>query len=80
MFGKIIGAVAGSKIAGSSRGMGGTGGAILGMGAASLIRRLSIPAMLALGAGGYLVKRHMDKKDAASTDAPTPPKVKSSAM
>lgn len=79
MFGKIIGAVAGSKMADSARGIGGPGGAILGIGAASLARRLSIPALLVLGAGGYFFKKHMDKKEAAETGSRTPPKVKSSA-
>ncbi len=80
MFGKIIGAVAGSKIAESTRGIGGPGGAVLGWGAASLVRRLSIPTMLVLGAGGYLVKRHMDKKDADETGTRTPPEVKPTAV
>lgn len=79
MFGKIIGAVAGSKMAGAARGVGGTGGAILGIGAASLARRMSIPALVVLGAGGYFFKKHMDKKDAAEAETRTPPKVKPSA-
>ena len=79
MFGKIIGAVAGSKIAQSTRGIGGPGGAALGIGAAAIAKRLSIPALIALSAGGYFAKKHFDKKHAASEAANKPPKVKSSA-
>lgn len=82
MFSKIIGAIAGSKIAESTRGIGGPGGAVLGIGAATIAKRLSIPALIAISAGGYFVKKHLDKKEAAEaakTPARTPPKVKSSA-
>ena len=79
MFGKIIGAVAGSKIAEHTRGIGGPGGAALGIGAATIAKRLSIPALIALSAGGYFAKKYLDKKDDAETTPPTPPKIKSSA-
>lgn len=86
MFGKVIGAVVGSKIAKSAGGIGGPGGAILGLGAATLAKRMSLPVMIALGAGGYFLKKRQEKKTAAepATNTPpqakTPPKVKSSAM
>ena len=79
MFGKIIGAIAGSKIAESTRGIGGPGGAALGIGAATIAKRLSIPALLAITAGGYVAKKYWTKKDAADPAPKTPPKVKSSA-
>lgn len=76
MIGKIIGGIAGAKAADHIRGINEPGGALLGMGAAALARRLSLPAMLAIAAGGYAYKRHKDKE--AQRKA-APPKVKPSA-
>ncbi len=63
MIGKIIGAFVGDKIAKQTKGVSGPAGAALGVLGTTLIRRLSIPAMVALGAGGYLAKKYMDKND-----------------
>ena len=67
MIGKLIGAVAGAQAAKHSAAVGGTGGAILGALAVPLVRRLSIPALLVVGAGGYLAKRAYDRKQAGGT-------------
>lgn len=69
MIGKIIGAVVGGKIAENTRGIGGTTGALLGAAAPVVLRRLSIPAMLVIGAGGYFAKKHFDKKDASGSNS-----------
>ena len=70
MIGKVIGAYVGDKIAKqTSVGIGGAGGAALGVIAATALRRLSLPAMIALGAGGYLAKKLTEKK-AAQPQAP----------
>ncbi|WP_199799688.1 hypothetical protein [Pseudoblastomonas halimionae] len=69
MIGKIIGAFVGGKAAQQSRGIDGPAGALIGVAAASALRRLSIPAMIALGAGGYLAKKYFDKQQ-AENDAP----------
>lgn len=77
MFGKIIGAIAGSKAAKHSRHIGGTRGALMGVASASLLRKLSIPAVLAIGAGGYALKKYKDRKDAERAkrkNFETPPK------
>ena len=68
MIGKIIGAYAGDKLAKKvdGFGIGGAGGAALGVVAASVLRRMSLPAMLALGAGGYVAKKILDKKGSES--------------
>ncbi len=71
MIGKIFGAFAGSKIAEHTRGIGGPTGAVLGVGAAALARRMSLPALVAITAGGYFAKRYMDKKEATRPAADT---------
>lgn len=73
MIGKVIGAFVGDKIAKqTSVGIGGAGGAALGVIAATALRRMSLPAMIALGAGGYLAKKLTEKK-AAQPKAPEVP-------
>ena len=68
MIGKIIGAYAGSKLAkGSQGGIEGPGGAMLGLAAATIARRMSWPALLAITAGGYVMKRFMDGKSPTGT-------------
>ena len=64
MIGKILGAMAGAKAAEHSRNVGGTGGALLGAAAVPLVKRMSIPALLAIGAGGYAYKKWSDRRDA----------------
>ena len=71
MIGKVIGAFVGDRIAKQTKGVGGATGAALGVVATTMLRRMSLPAMLALGAGGYVAKKLMDKKDAE--DRQTPP-------
>jgi hypothetical protein len=61
MIGKIIGAVAGAQAAKATRGMDGTTGAVLGALAVPVARRMKVPALLALAAGGYAFKRLSDK-------------------
>ncbi len=62
MIGKIIGAFVGDKIAKQTSGIGGATGAAIGVLGATALRRLSLPAMIAIGAGGYVAKRILDKK------------------
>jgi hypothetical protein len=76
MIGKIIGAVAGKKAADHMRGVSGPTGALLGAAAPVILRRLSLPAMLAIAAGGYAYKRYTDKRE---TRAKARPKVRPSA-
>lgn len=61
MIGKIITAAIGNKIAKNTRGIEGSTGAALGFIAPMVLRRLSMPAMLALAAGGYAAKKLGEK-------------------
>lgn len=63
MLGKIIGAVAGRQVARHVGGVGGTSGALLGVGAAALLRRMGPGGMIAAAAGSYLLKRHLEKRE-----------------
>jgi hypothetical protein len=63
MFGKILGGIAGAKAASHVSGVGGTGGALLGVGAAALVKRLGPVGLVAALAGGYAFKRYRDKQD-----------------
>jgi hypothetical protein len=60
----MIGAAIGSKMAKNSPAAGGATGAMIGAAIPFVLSRISIPAMLAMGAGGYFAKRHFDKKEA----------------
>ena len=71
MIKNIIGAVAGAKLAQNTKVDNGTG-AILGSVAPALIARLSLPALIAIGAGGYLLKRHRDQQAEKQPDSQSP--------
>ena len=66
MIGKVIGAFVGDKLAKQTRGIGGPTGAALGVVATTLIGRLSLPGMIAVGAGGYLAKKLAERRTAPS--------------
>ncbi|NVD44990.1 hypothetical protein [Qipengyuania atrilutea] len=57
MIGKVIGAFVGDKLAKKTGDIDGATGAVLGVVATTVLRRMSLPAMLAIGAGGYLAKK-----------------------
>ncbi|QIQ86964.1 hypothetical protein [Erythrobacter sp.] len=63
MLRSLIGAAAGSKLAKRYPVLGGATGVVAARAAPFIIKRISIPAMLAMGAGGYLAKRYFDRKD-----------------
>ncbi len=78
MIGKIIGAAAGAKAAQQTSSIGGPLGAALGAAAPFVLRKMSIPAILAVAAGGYAIKKFTENKD-NTENTPTPPKVTPSA-
>lgn len=63
MIGKIIGAGLGAKAAQQTSKIGGPMGAVIGATAPIILRRMSIPAMLAIAAGGYAFKKLTEKND-----------------
>jgi hypothetical protein len=79
MFGKIIGGIVGAKAASRISGVNEGGGALLGIGAAALARRLGPVGLIAAIAGGYAFKRYKDKQDKQDKRASARPKVRPSA-
>lgn len=72
MIGKIIGAFVGSQAAKQNTALGGAGGAAMGVAATMLLRRMTLPALLTIGAGGYLAKKLADKgKEGPDTAIPS---------
>ena len=65
MLGKILGAAVGAKVAEQTESVGGVGGAVLGAVSVAVTRRMRLPALIALAAGGYAVKKLSDKALAA---------------
>ena len=63
MIGKVIGAFVGDRLAKQTTAVGGATGAALGVVATTVLRRMSLPAMIAVGAGGYLVKKFIDRQE-----------------
>ena len=73
MLGKMIGAIVGGNVAQNTRGISGTTGAVVGAAIPAIIARMSIPTMIAMGIGGYAVKKYMDRKDAGPTPGKNAP-------
>lgn len=70
MIGRIISALAGRSIARNAPGgMGGMGGMAIGAALPTIARRMGPMGMIAAAAGGYAVKRMLDKRRMRS--APT---------
>jgi hypothetical protein len=63
MLGKILGGIVGARAAEQTGKMGGASGAVLGAVAGSVIRRASIPGLIALTVGGYALKKWKDRRD-----------------
>jgi uncharacterized protein YqgC (DUF456 family) len=65
MFGRIMGALAGRSIARNVGTVaGGTRGALIGAALPTVMRRMGPMGMIAAAAGGYAVKRLIDKRRA----------------
>jgi hypothetical protein len=66
MIKSLIGAAIGSSLTKSAPVAGGAAGAAIASAVPAVIARLSIPTMIAVGVGGYFLKRHFDKRDEES--------------
>lgn len=68
MIKNIVGAFIGAKLMGKTHkadsATGATTGAIAASAIPFIISRMSLPSLLAIGAGGYLLKKHNDRKGA----------------
>jgi hypothetical protein len=73
MIRKLIGAAIGASVAKKHPAAGGVTGVVLASAVPFVISRVSLPAMVALGVGGYVAKRFMDKNTAEKAIKPTPP-------
>ena len=69
MIGKIIGAMAGAKVAEHTRGLGGGTGALLGAVAVPVGRRMGPMGCIAAAARGFAFKRYNDKRKAREAAA-----------
>ena len=69
MIRKLIGAAIGASVAKRNPAAGGATGVALASAVPFVLKRLSLPAMIALGVGGYVAKRVIDK---AAAQRPAP--------
>lgn len=70
MIGKLIGAMAGKRLARQIGGISGPGGALLGVGAAALLRRMGPVGLVTAAVGGYALKRLYEKREAVPQQPP----------
>lgn len=70
MIGKIIGAGLGAVLSKQTGKIGGPAGAVLGTVAVPVLRRLSLPGMIVLGAGGYVATKLIEKGKSQAPAAP----------
>jgi hypothetical protein len=73
MLKKIIGAAIGASVAKRNPAAGGVTGAVLASAVPFVLTRISLPAMVALGVGGYAAKRYMERRGPQATPALPPP-------
>lgn len=67
MLGKIIGGIAGKRIAKHVSGVDETGGAIAGVVAATVLRRFGLAGIAAAALGGYAAKKIAEKRRGGKT-------------
>ncbi len=73
MIRKLIGAAIGASVAKRHPAAGGVTGVVLASAVPFVLRRLSLPGMIAMGVGGYVAKRYMDRQEAGNTGTPALP-------
>lgn len=73
MIRKLIGAAIGASVAKKHPAAGGVTGAVLASAVPFVLTRLSLPAMVVMGVGGYAAKRFMDRRGPQQDPAALPP-------
>ncbi len=73
MMRKLIGAAIGASVAKRHPAAGGVTGAVLASAVPFVLTRISLPAMVVLGAGGYVAKRWLDKQPKGGANRPALP-------
>jgi hypothetical protein len=73
MIRKLIGAAIGASVAKRHPAAGGVTGAMLASAVPFVLSRVSLPAMVAIGVGGYIAKRVLDNNPPAPPEQPKPP-------
>lgn len=63
MIGKLIGALVGKSASRHVSGVNETSGALLGAAAVPVVKKLGVLGVIAVAAGGYAIKRHLDKNE-----------------
>lgn len=69
MIRKLIGGAIGAKLAKGHPALGGATGVALATAVPFIISRVSFPAMIALGVGGYVAKRVLDRREQEQSGA-----------
>lgn len=84
MIKNIVTAIAGKNLAKTTSGIGGPLGTALGLASMTVLRRASVPTMIAIAAGGYAWKKYSERQSEMAptrpTAAPTAPTVKPTAI
>ena len=76
MIRRLIGGAIGARLAKGHPALGGATGVALATAVPFIISRVSLPAMVVLGVGGYVAKRYLDQRKPppdAAAPAPAPP-------
>jgi hypothetical protein len=73
MLKRIIGAAIGASVAKKNPAAGGVTGALLASAVPFVLSRISLPAMILLGVGGYAARRYIERRGQQATPEPPPP-------
>lgn len=74
MISNILGAAVGAEASKFTSAFGGPAGAVLGALATPMVRRLTIPGLILITAGGYFAKKWLENRKAKAETAASPRK------
>ncbi len=69
MIRKLIGAAIGARVAKAHPALGGATGVVLASAVPFIVSRISLPAMVVIGVGGFVAKRYFDQREPNDTSA-----------